>query len=130
MDPRRLMQRLLSNINLMLTFLLLTLLFGGAQTGFARAPKEAPKPQSEETEIPDALDFDVLGDAMIVVAANGVMGVLLDPVDAGAGLGAVIDEIAKEEAEIVWFLDGLEGRTIAVNVRDQQDPHGASLPRF
>ena len=58
------------------------------------------------------------------------MGVLFHPLDTGTGLGAVIDEIAQEEADIVRFLDGLECRPIPVNVGDEQYAHEPSLTRF
>ena len=47
------------------------------------------------------LTRDVLGDAVVVIAADGVRGVLAHPVDARRRLQAVIDQVAQEQADVV-----------------------------
>ena len=99
-------------------------------TGIDRGHGGRASTGGEEAEPADALHFHILGDAVIVVAANGVVGVFLHPLDTGTGLGAVIDEVAQEEADIVRLLDGLEGRPIPMDVGDEQYAHEPSLTRF
>jgi hypothetical protein len=54
--------------------------------------------------------------------------VLANPVDARAGLQAVINQVAQEQADIVRFGDGLQGSPVGVDIGQQQDFHGPLRP--
>lgn len=70
---------------------------------------------------------DALGDGMVVVPADGSRGMLSDPLDAGEGIGAVIDEIAGEKAGVERLVDGGQGRPVGVNVGEHEDLHEVSI---
>jgi hypothetical protein len=60
---------------------------------------------------------------MIVIAAYSILGVPPDPVNTGRGLQGIIDQVSQTKTNIMRFVDGLQGRPIAVNVGHQQYPH-------
>src|SRR4051794_15098467 len=83
-------------------------------------------------------DVDAAGDDQIVVARQADRAVLAGELDAFLRLGAVADEVAQApdllHALALGVLeDGLEGRKVPVDIRDERDParHGLGcLPRL
>lgn len=71
-------------------------------------------------------DLDALSHAMIMVATNANSGMFAGPVDAFDGRGAVLNEVAEAEANVMRLVEGLEGRGVGVKVRDKQYPHHAA----
>ena len=65
---------------------------------------------------------------MVVVAADAVEGVLADPLDARARLGAVIDQVADTDARVERLPDGFQGRAVPVDVRDDEYAPAIGLP--
>jgi hypothetical protein len=70
----------------------------------------------------------LLRDAVIVVAADGMMGSLADPVDARDRLEAVIHQVAEAEADIVRLLERLQGRPVGVDVCNEKNAHRRRAP--
>ncbi len=69
------------------------------------------------------LDLDELGDAVIVIAADGVSGFLLHPRNARGRFQAVIDQISQDQTRVERLVDRLQGRPVRVEVGQQQYPH-------
>jgi hypothetical protein len=61
---------------------------------------------------------------VVVVAPDGDVRVLADPLDAGGRFDAVIDEVAQAQTDVGGLLDRLEGGPVGVDVGDQEDAHG------
>jgi hypothetical protein len=74
----------------------------------------------------DALDLHVLGDAVVVVAADAGVGVTADPLDARGRLRPVVHQVAQAQADVVRLGDRFEGGSVAVDVGQEQHAHGAS----
>src|SRR5262245_5959326 len=70
-----------------------------------------------------AVDAHVLGNAVIVIAADRIGGALPDPFDARARFQSIIDQIAEHNTNIERLLDGLQGGPIGVDISQQQDAH-------
>ena len=94
-----------------------------ALIGRERGDGERAGDRGEEAETGDARDGHILSDAVVVIAADAVKCVLADPLDAGAGLGPVVDQVADTYAGVERLPDRLQGRAVAVNVRDDKHPH-------
>src|SRR5262249_41711900 len=70
-----------------------------------------------------SLDLDELGDAVIVVAADGVRGFLLYPCNARGRFQAVIYQISQDQTRVERLVDRLQGRPVRMEVGQQQYPH-------
>ena len=69
-----------------------------------------PRDAGEVFEAAAPGNRDVLGDAVVVVAADGmIVRLLADPVDARRRLEAVIDQVAQAQADVVRLGDGIQG---------------------
>jgi hypothetical protein len=65
----------------------------------------------------------VLSHAMIVVAADDMVRLAPYPINAGGRFESIIDQVAKEQANVVRFVDRLQGRPIGMNVGKQKYAH-------
>ncbi len=59
---------------------------------------------------------DILGNAVIVIAADRVFRMPPYPVKARPRLQGIIDQVAQAQANVVRLGDGPEGRPVGVNV--------------
>jgi hypothetical protein len=82
----------------------------------------------EIAEASNALNLHFLSNAVIVVSPDTISRVLPNPLDTGARFGTVIDQVADTHADIERFLDCLQGRTISVDVRNDQYSHCPHTP--
>jgi hypothetical protein len=51
------------------------------------------------------------------------MSVLPNPVDTGRGLQGVINQVAEAKTDIVWLIQRLQSRPIAVDIRHYKNTH-------
>ena len=69
------------------------------------------------------LHRDMLGDCVIVIATHGDHRMPADPIDAANRVGAVIDQIANEQADVERFLNRGQRRPVRMDVGQNQDLH-------
>ena len=84
---------------------------------------ERPRGAGQVLEADSAGDDDAVGGPVVVVAADGMMRVAADPVDARDGVDAVIDQVAEEQADVTRLAHRREGRPVRVDVGDDKDAH-------
>jgi hypothetical protein len=65
----------------------------------------------------------ILGHAVIVIAADGMMRMPPHPIKARDRFESIIDQIAKKQAEVVRLVDRLQGRPIGMNIGKQKNAH-------
>jgi hypothetical protein len=69
------------------------------------------------------MHLDVLGDAVIVIAADGVRGMFAHPLQARSGLKPIVYKIAKDKARVEGLVDRFQSGPVRVDVRQEQNPH-------
>ncbi len=62
-----------------------------------------------------------MGHIVVVISPDGSVRVVPDPIDAGGGIDAVIDQIAGEEARVKRLLNGSQSRPIRMDVGQEQN---------
>ena len=67
-----------------------------------------------------------LGDAVVVVAADRVVGVFHRPLDARGGIGAVVDQVSETKANVMRLVDRRKRGEVRVDVRDDEDSQGVA----
>src|SRR5206468_969843 len=95
-----------------------------AAVGLAdRLSGERPRRAGQVLEADAAGDDYTVRGPVVVVPADRMMHVAADPVDARHGVGAVIDQVAEEQANVMRLLHGSQCRPVRVDVREDQDAH-------
>lgn len=89
--------------------------------GIQPLPLQGPGGRHELTETPTVSRGHPLGDIVVVISPDGGVRVLPDPIDAGGGIDAVVDQVAGEETRIKRLLNGSQSRPIGMDVGQEQD---------
>jgi hypothetical protein len=92
--------------------------------GIQPIPLEMTGARHQLAETPTKTRGDPLGDIVVVIPADGHLRMAADPIDTGGGIHSVVDEVAREQADIERLLNGPQGRPIGVNVSQEQDSQG------
>lgn len=98
-----------------------------ALLGVERGPLHGAADACEVSKAGVPADGNPLGHAVVVVAANGVVGVLHGPAHARGRIWSVVDEVSQAEADVVRFLNRGERRPVGVDVGHNENSQGGVL---